>query len=446
MAHLLMIESWVGGTGRIFPPAIGRLGHRYTFVTRNRGHYRDARSREIHPVIDHADHVLTAETNDVPALIEFLRAQHAILQFDGVVTICDYYIDTVAQVAQALGLPQAFSANVVMERRKDQVREAIERAGLPNPKFAVTGAWDETRLEAQRIGYPLIVKPTDLASSAFVRLIHDEHELCEAFDALEQFPRNFREQARVPLLLLEEYLRGEEFSVEACTYRGRTTVIGITDKSLTGFPYFIEDGHMFPARLEPAQAAAIEALVLGALDAVGHDHGISHTEVKLTAEGPRIVEINPRPGGNYIAELIQRVTGIDLLDAQIELALGREPDLGRVETGIASAAIKFLVPPRAGRVRAMDGAESLETDPHIARWSLSAVAGSEVAAPIDNACYLGHVIAVDREGGQARGHAERALERVVLRYADTADAPDSAADRVEPSQARDAAQAQPTAA
>ena len=446
MAHLLMIESWVGGTGRIFPPAIGRLGHRYTFVTRNRGHYRDARSQEIHPVIDHADHVLTAETNDVPALIEFLRAQHAILKFDGVVTICDYYIDTVAQVAQALGLPQAFSANVVMERRKDRVREAIEGAGLPNPKFAVTRSWDETRSEAQRIGYPLIVKPTDLASSAFVRLIHDEEELCAAFDALEQFPRNFREQARVPLLLLEEYLRGEEFSVEACTYRGRTTVIGITDKSLTGFPYFIEDGHMFPARLDPADAAAIEALVLGALDAVGHDHGISHTEVKLTADGPRVVEINPRPGGNYIAELIQRVTGIDLLDAQIELALGREPDLRRRDTGVASAAIKFLVPPRGGYVLAMDGAASLEADPNIERWSLSAVAGSEVAAPIDNACYLGHVIAVDRVGGQARGYAERALAEVTLRYADTGAGLDAQADDREEARTRAAAELASTAA
>lgn len=420
MAHLLMIESWVGGTGRIFPPAIGRLGHRYTFVTRNRGHYLDARSREIHPVIEHADHVLTTETNDVPALIEFLRAQHAILKFDGVVTICDYYIDTVAQVAQALGLPQAFSANVVMERRKDQVREAIGRAGLPNPKFAVTQSWEQTQREAQRIGYPLIVKPTDLASSAFVRLIHDEGELRQSFDALEQFPRNFRDQARVPLLLLEEYMVGEEVSVEACTYRGRTTVIGITDKSVTGFPYFIEDGHMFPAKLDPAQAAAIEALVCGALEAVGHDHGISHTEVKLTADGPRIVEINPRPGGNYIAELIQRVTGIDLLDAQIELALGREPDLTRKATGVTSAAIKFLVPPRGGRVATVDGVASLETDPALQRWSLSSIAGSEVAAPIDNACYLGHVVAVDASGLEARTYAERALGRVVLHYAEAA--------------------------
>lgn len=416
MAHLLMIESWVGGTGRIFPPAITRLGHRYTFVTRNRGHYLDARTQQMHPVFEHADNVFTTETNDVPALIDFVLRQHEILKFDGVVTICDYYIDTVAQVAQALDLPQAFSANVVMERRKHLVREAIERAGLPNPLFKTATNWQATRQAAEQIGYPLILKPSDLASSAFVRLVNNEAELHEAFSALESFPKNFREQSREPLWLLEEYMTGEEVSVEACTFRGETTIIGITDKSVTGFPYFIEDGHMFPARLASDQAKAIETLVRQALEAVGHDHGISHTEVKLTSKGPRIVEINPRPGGNYIAELIEHVTGIDFLHAQIDLALGRQPNLARKETGIASAAIKFLVPPQGGYVSAMDGADTLANDPNVVRWTLSPVAGTDVAPPIDNACYLGHVVAIDRVGQDARQHAEHALSCVELTF------------------------------
>ena len=419
MSHLLMIESWVGGTGRIFPPAIARLGHRYTFVTRNRAHYLGASGAAMHPVFEHADHVLTAETNDVPALIDFLRAQHAILRFDGVVTICDYYVGTVAEVAQALGLPQAFSANVVMERRKDRVRDAIGAAGLPNPRYAVTGGWDDTCAAAAQIGYPLVAKPIDLASSAFVRLVDDEAELLEAWRSLDAFPRNFRDQPRIPLVLLEEYLVGEEVSVEACTYAGETTIVGVTDKSLTGHPYFVEDGHMFPARLDPAALADIHALVRGALAAVGHDHGISHTEVKLTPHGPRIVEINPRPGGNYIAELVHHVTGIDLLLAQIDLALGRKPDLTPRDTGVASAAIRFVVPPRAGRVDALHGAETLAADPHLARWSLGEIAGSEVAAPIDNACYVGHVVALDRDGSGARDYAERAVARLAFAYADT---------------------------
>lgn len=416
MAHFLMIESWVGSTGRIFPPAIIRAGHRYTFVTRNRGYYLDSHTQQIHPVLEHADNVLTTETNDVPALIAFLQRQQKLLKFDGVVTICDYYIDTVAQVAQALELPQAFSANVAMVRRKHLVREALEQAGLPNPAFRIATSWDSTRQAATDLGYPLILKPSDLASSAFVRLVHDEAELHEAFSALERFPKNFREQSREPLWLLEEYMTGEEVSVEACTFEGETTIIGITDKSVTGFPFFIEDGHMFPARLDSDLAEAVRTLVKQALQAVGHDHGISHTEVKLTPKGPRIVEINPRPGGNYIAELIERVTGIDFLSAQIDLALGRRPNLQRKDTGVASAAVKFLVPAQGGFVAAMKGIETLADAPNVARSTIGQAAGTEVAAPVDNACYLGHVVAIDPDGREARRYAEQALSRIEMTF------------------------------
>jgi argininosuccinate lyase len=418
VAHLLVIESWVGGTGRILPPAIGRLGHRYTFVTRNRAHYLDGQDGAIHPVIEHADNVLTAETNDTQALSGFLRAQHELLRFDGVLTVCDYYVDTVAAVAQSLGLPQSFPAQVARIRRKHLVREALQQAGLPNPRFAVTRSWDEAREAAGRIGYPLVLKPSDLASSAFVRRVGDEAQLRDAFDALRAFPMNFRAQPREPLWLLEAYMSGEEVSVEACTFRGETTLIGITDKSLAGDPFFIEDGHMFPAPLPPATAAAVQDLVRGALEAVGFDHGISHTEVKLTAQGPRIVEINPRPGGNYIAELVQRVTGIDLLAAQIDLSLGRRPELRPQETGVASAAVKFLVPPHGGRLLAMRGREAVQDAPHVARCSLEDATGRLIAAPVDNACYLGHVVAVDPHGTAARRHAEQAMDRVVLTFDD----------------------------
>lgn len=421
MAHLLMLESWVGGTGRILPSAIQQLGHRFTFVTRNRQHYLDPASRQIHPVLEYADNVLTTETNDVRALIPYLRQQHAILGFDGVFTICDYYIDTAAQVAEALDLPPAFSSNVTLERQKHCVREALQRAGLPNPLFRITESWLETQVAAAEIGYPLVLKPTDLASSAFVSLVTDERELHQAFAAITAFPRNFRDQPREQRYLLEAYMTGPEVSVESCTFQGDTTIIGITDKSVTGSPFFIEDGHMFPADLDPTLAAATCDFVRQALQAVGHDHGLSHTEVKLTPDGPRLVEINPRPGGNYIAELVRHVTGIDLLAAQIDLALGRRPQVTPIETGVASAAIAFIVPPRGGTVVAIHGADTLDSDPSIVRWVLNPVAGSTVPAPIDNACYLGHVVTIDQVGPGARALAEQAVARIDLVFDTTHD-------------------------
>ncbi|MBD2847682.1 ATP-grasp domain-containing protein [Paenibacillus sp. IB182496] len=413
MAHLLMIESWVGASGRLLPPLLRSLGHTFTFVTRKTGHYESAHSTERHPVLAEAREVLVTETNDVAALIEFLRPK----RFDGVITVCDYYIETVQQVAAAFGLPCPFPTDVTTVRQKHRMREALTAAGVANPAYRLTGSWEETRQAAAEIGYPLVMKAVDLASSAFVNLVEDVEQLRSAYEALEAFPLNFRDQPRDRTVLLEAYMVGEEVSVECVFDHGETTVIGVTDKSITGSPYFIENGHMFPAALSREQEAEVVEYVQAALRAVGFDHGIAHTEVKLTADGPRIVEINPRTPGNYIVELIERVTGVDLLRAFVDLSLGERPQLQGEPTGAASAAVMFLVPPQGGKIAELAGIDRLERDPHVVRHTLENCAGREVAAPIDNACYLGHVVTEDREGAQARRYAEEALARAELRYA-----------------------------
>lgn len=413
MAHLLMIESWVGASGNLLPPLLKSLGHTYSFVTRKPEHYPGTPGTGQHPVIRHAEEVLVTETNDVPGLLAFLQPY----RFDGVITVCDYYIETVKEVAGFFGLPCPFPAEVKTVRQKHLMRQALDRAGLDNPGYRLASSWEEAERAAAAIGYPLVLKPVDLASSAFVSLVRNREELRAAYEALERFPLNFREQAREHVYLLEAYMDGEEVSVESVSYKGDTKILGVTDKSVTGKPYFIENGHMFPAKLSEAKRTAVTQLVRSALKAVGIDHGIAHTEVKLTAEGPRIVEINPRTAGNYIVELIGRVTGVDMLQSFVELSLGLEPDIKPLDNGVASAAVMFLVPPAGGTIAQIEGVESLAADEHVVRYRIEACSGKTVAAPIDNACYLGHVIAEDEKGLNARQYAEAALGRLKLRYA-----------------------------
>jgi len=414
-----MIESWVGGTARILPLALVGAGHRYTFVTRRREHYVESAGAPVHPVMAHAHRIIDAETNDTVALIEQLKQCHSEDAFDGALTICDYYLQTVAEVASALSIPHPFPGNLRLSRSKHRVRAALDAHAVPNPRYAVVSGLDQARQAAAGIGYPLVVKPTDLASSAYVQRVCDDSELIRAISALQGFERNFRDQPREQVCLLEEYLEGEEVSVETCTLEGETTLLGVTDKSVTGAPFFIEDGHMFPAELPADTRDQIEAFARSVLRAVGHDRGVAHIEVKLTAAGPRLIEINPRMPGNYIVELIQHVTGIDLLAVTTDLALGRTPQLEASERWArsGSAAIKFLIPPRAGSLREIRGAVALSEDPRVVRWHLASP-GARIGEPVDNACYLGHVATLDRQGASARTIAEQLISKLEVIYAD----------------------------
>ncbi|WP_405456184.1 ATP-grasp domain-containing protein [Streptomyces sp. NBC_00101] len=409
MGHLLVIESWVGSMSRLLPTAIREEGHEFTFVTRDLHHYlRSAPAGDgPHPLLT-ARNVITADTNDMPALLARLESLQGAFRFDGVVSSCDYYLPAVAHAARRLGLPGPAPEAVEAACRKDLTRLGLSEAGVPGPLFALCEGGEEAAAAAREIGYPLVVKPVDLCAGMLVRAVRDAHELELACQALAAFPVNARGQDRVPVILLEELLHGPEVSVETVSFAGSTHVVGVTDKSIAGAPAFIETGHMFPAGIGEAPASEAARTARRAVEALGLDQVVCHTEIKLTPDGPRVVEVNPRPAGNRITELVRHVLGVDLPAACVDVALGRVPDLAPRPTGVRSAAISFLLPDTDGILTGIEGARDLRARPEVLEVSLVGP-GRTVRAATSNNEYLGHVMTADFEGGGARAAAERLL-------------------------------------
>lgn len=86
------------------------------------------------------------------------------------------------------------------------------------------------------------------------------------------------------------------------------------------------------------------------------------------------------------------------------------------DTGVKSAAIKFLVPQRGGTVLNIQGEEALKNDPHVVRYRIEDCAGKSIESPIDNACYLGYIVSEDATGQNARAYAEEALSRLKVTF------------------------------
>lgn len=411
MAHLLVVESWVGSMSRLLPRAIREGGHTFTFLTRDLHHYlRSAPEGTAHPLLG-ARNLVTADTNDTEALLPEAERLHTVFGFDGVLTSCDYYLPTVARIAEHLCLPGPDPEAVRAACRKDATRRILAESGLPGPRFAVHEELGDLVRAAREIGYPLVAKPVDLCAGMYVRRVDDDAQLADAVRALAAFPVNARGQRRTPAVLLEELLDGPEVSVETVSHAGTVQVVGVTDKSVGGAPAFVETGHMFPAALTPADTEAAEHTALAALKALGLDDAVvAHTEIKLTSAGPRVVEVNPRPAGNRITELVRHVTGIDLAAVCVDAALGRAPDLRRTDTGLRSAAVAFLVPERAGTVHTVDEGRLRESE-GVLEVQLPEP-GTAVRAAGSNNEYLGHIMAGDPDGPGARDRVESLLAGV----------------------------------
>jgi argininosuccinate lyase len=422
MATLLMIESWLQSTGEGLPPLLRSLGHDYVLVTRDPAIY-GAGSATPHPALAAADDVVVVETNDLDAVVARAADVAAARRIDGVLTTCDYYLAAAAAVADRLGLPGSPPDVMARAVRKHDVRAALDAAGLPGVRHTVAATLDEALAAADDLGYPLVAKPVDLNAGTSVRRVDEQAHLKDAWREISAMTHNTRGQPLAGVVLLEEVLTGAEVSVEAVTVDGRTTVIGITDKSVAGPPAFVEAAHMFPAALTPADAAAVAGFAAAAVEAVGITHGLSHTEVMLTAGGPRLVELNPRQGGGYIFDLVHLVSGTHPLSVLVELALGRPPSVGTAAAPLAtaavaggSAAVAFVMAPSPGRIVAVDGLDRVAADPRVHRCILPVPV--DAARPVDNEAYLGHVVVVDPAGDGARAHAERLVASLRLRFAD----------------------------
>ena len=141
----------------------------------------------------------------------------------------------------------------------------------------------------------------------------------------------------------EFYMEGDEFSVETMSVDGVCHVIQVTDKLTSGAPYFVEMGHTQPSMFAEDIKMRISEVAKAGIKALGINHGPSHTEIKLTSTGPKIVEIGARLGGGCITtHLVPLSTGVNMVEANIRIALGETPDLcKKYDKG---AAIRFLQP------------------------------------------------------------------------------------------------------
>ncbi|MFD5496349.1 ATP-grasp domain-containing protein [Streptomyces sp. NPDC001812] len=312
----------------------------------------------------------------------------------------------VAEEAHALGLAPNPPQAVRRLNDKAALRELLAGHGLSPVRCVALDSPAQAAAALAEFGYPAVVKPAGLAGSTGVRLVQDRGEL-------DRWAAQLAALGHDGPVLVEEYLRGPEYSVETLSAGGRHQVVGITAKRTTPAPLFVETGQLFPAPLPSGTAAAVEKEVLALLDAAGHRFGPAHTEVILTDDGPRIVESQARLGGDRIPALIRIATGFDIEAALFDLLAGRAAAPG---PAVRSGAIRFFQF-EPGTVESVDGLDAVRALPYVEEVSFRFAPGDELPATVHSASRHGYVVleADDAEQADRRAGEAAALLRVRTR-------------------------------
>lgn len=239
------------------------------------------------------------------------------LNIDGVVSIAsDNAVPTVSYIASKMNLKTYNSFNdTEITTDKYAMRTQFVSKGISCPFFFQTDSNGNESLD--KLVFPLIVKPVDRSGSIGVTKVNDKNSLKMAIQRACEY--SFKKKA-----IVEEFIEGDEVSVETISWMGEHFILAITDKITSEEPYFAEIAHHQPSELPKAAQQKIKDETIKVLNSLNIKFGASHTEIKINPNGDvLLIETGARMGGDFIgSDLVRLSTGYDFVNGIIEIALG----------------------------------------------------------------------------------------------------------------------------
>ena len=341
-------------------------------------------------------------TLDIPKVIEAAK-KHKI---DGIMTLAsDMPMRTVAAVAKEMSLVGIDEETAIRATNKYEMREALKKEGVPIPVFYRLSDESDISKISSFFNGKFIVKPVDNSGSRGIFLVDDISKAKDAF----LFSKAHSRKGDV---LFEEYMEGPEVSVETISLDGVCHVIQITDKLTTGAPHFVEIGHSQPSQLSIDIQEAIKEVAIKANKAIGISNGPSHTEIIVTKDGPKVVELGARLGGDCItSHLVPLSTGVNMVEACIKIALGDKPDI--VSKYKKGSAIRYFSQ-NLGTIKTISHVNDALKSTGIINISFVKHEGDTISSIVDSASRIGFVIAQDKNVQTAISDCVNAIKKIKI--------------------------------
>ena len=356
------------------------------------------------PGFNVADKAICADIVNEETMLKIARDEHV----DGVIHPCsEVSMAVMGRINDELGLSGISREQAICATNKHLMRKAFEKGNAPSPKSILAqdaeDAW--SRLQSE-FDTDAILKPSRNSGSRGIAKVSrnmDKGDFIRAYDeALSE--------SRDHSVLIEQFIEGPEFSIEMIVWQGENHVLTVTDKKTTGAPHFVELGHNQPSCFSATDVETLKAAAVAGVRALGVNNCACHAEAKLMNGKAYLMEVGARLGGDFIStELTHLSTGIDMVAAAIDVALGVEPDLSAKEEP-KGVCIRYFCP-KPGKLVSISNTEVLN-NPHVYLWEIYPKEGDVIPAVTSSLCRSGHVIVTEKTPQKAIELAERLIESV----------------------------------
>ncbi|MDX2476575.1 MAG: ATP-grasp domain-containing protein [Gammaproteobacteria bacterium] len=346
-------------------------------------------------------------------LLQLARQQ----QYDAIVGTDDSTLELAAKLAEKTGLQQNNPSSVRIARRKDLSRLSLQQAGIQVPEFTVIEAAINQPVEDPQFDFPCVVKPLALSGSRGVIRADSSNDLSLAIQRSLKIIMQEHDLYEKSHLLIEQFISGREFAVEAMLNDERLEVLAIFDKPdpLDG-PYFEETYYVSPARITHSERNLIVDTVQNSCKAYGLISGPVHAECRLNEDGAWLIELAARTIGGLCSRLLTFGTGYTLEQLVLANAIGQHLP---IQINPGAAGVLMLPVRKEGVLRRVEGVMKAEQVPFIDEIEISLREGHKVYPLPEGASYLGFVFASAPEANvveQALRDASMQLNPVIAPF------------------------------
>ena len=410
MKRILLLSTTTGYQLRSFGESADRLGIELTFATDRCQHLDDP----------WRDGAIPVRFFDPDGSLEAIRLANADRPFSGVLAVGDRPAVLAARAAKLLGLPGNPPAAAEATRNKKLMRQKFGEAGLAVPWFLELPAGDSLESILTRVRYPCVVKPLGLSGSRGVMRADNAGQLAHAVQRVRTLLGRPEIRAqRTGLeeqLLIEGFIDGEEYAVEAVMTRGELRVLAIFDKpDLLDGPFFEETIYVTPTDAPKEVQRAIAAELQGAASALGLVHGPIHAECRVGRRGVVMLEIAARPIGGLCSKVLRFAQGDDTVPFEdVLLRHCRGDDLSSYERARSASGVMMIPIPKRGIFKKMRGEEAARGVPNVEDLQITAKT-DQLLEPLPEADgYLGFIFARARTTVEVTAALREAHRRLVF--------------------------------
>lgn len=355
---------------------------------------------QAHAFADSDDHAFVS-TRDVDAIVQFCRSYRKKHRIVGVTTMASDIPHILAAVGNALDLPAVSLETGKLATQKYLMKERFREAGVPVPWFRYVDNPRQLESVAKHRDYQIVMKPVDATGSWGVYKPRPTDDLDELFAKTASV-------GKVGRVMVEEYVPGVQVSTQSVLLEHTSYTPGVGYRNYeqldTFLPRITQNGCEVPGMLTPEQIAACAELTVCAGRALGITRGDAKGDLVIHPDrGPMVIEIAARlSAGNFTDTLVPLATGVNVIDAAVNVAVGEDPDPAVLvpKNGKAAATRYFF--PEPGTLKRIDGLNAAVEKPWLRMLRINVEPNEAVEMPIHAGRYAGAFAVEGTTPGQVR--------------------------------------------